>query len=122
VSAPNQDFEVDEGATRTISVPLTQNGVPYIVPVGSTITWWASPSQFDAAETVPIKKSTATTGVAVTTSGSQSTVAISIQAADTIGRGQKKLFHQARIALSGGVVVPLFSGTMSVIKRLVAQS
>lgn len=120
MSMPNQDFEVDEGSTRTISVPLTQDGAVYEIPGGSTVEWWASPSQFDTSGSVPIKKSTATSGVSFSTSDGQSTVAIAIQAADTIGRGQKKLFHQARITLSGGVVVPLFSGTMSVIKRLVA--
>jgi hypothetical protein len=120
MSVPNQDFEVDEGSTRTINVPLTQNGAPYETPLNSVIDWWASPSQFDASGSVPIKKDSITGGIAVTTNDGQSTVAISIQSADTVGRGQKKLFHQARITLVGGQTVPLFSGTMSVIKRLVA--
>jgi predicted component of type VI protein secretion system len=115
MSVPNQDFEVHEGSTITVNVPLTQDGAPYVVPVGATVDWWASPTQFDASASVPIKK-----GLVVTTLGGQSTAAIPLQSADTIGRGQQKLFHQGRITLSGGQVVPLFSGTMSVIKRLVA--
>ena len=120
MSVSNQDLEVDEGAVRTVNVPITSNNSPFEIPGGSLVEWWASPSQFDASGSVPIKKSTASGSVSFSTVGGQSTVSFTIQAADTLGRGQKKLFHQARVVLSGGVIVPLFSGTMSVIKRLVA--
>jgi hypothetical protein len=121
MSVPNQDFEVIEGAPHTLSVPITWNGMPYEIPVPSLIEWWASPSQFDAAASVPIKKSTALGDVTFVTNGGQSTVVIYLQGSDTVGRGQKKLFHQTRMTIvSSGVIVPLFSGTMSVIKRLVA--
>ncbi len=117
MSTTNQDFTVTEGETRTLVVPLTFNGAAYTVPGGSNIEWWASPSQFDVAGVVPIKRTNAQISVA-TTSG-QSTVSIPVFSSDTIGRGQKKLFHQCRITLSGGVVVPLFSGIMTVVKRLI---
>jgi hypothetical protein len=117
----NQDFEVDEGASSTIAIPLTSNGAPYAVPVGSIIDWWASPSQFDAAGAVPIKRTTTggSPGLVVSTVSGQSTLYVAVYSTDTINRGQKKLFHQARIIRSDGVVVPLFSGTMTVNKRLV---
>ena len=115
----NQDFDIDEGSTRTLAVPLTVDGAPYGVPGGSSVDWWASPSQFDVAGSVPIKKSTGAGGITISTVSGQSTLFIFIQAGDTVGRGQKKLFHQARITRLDGVVVPLFSGTMTVHKRLV---
>jgi hypothetical protein len=118
MTVANQDFEIDEGATRTLLVPLTVDGAPYVVPGGATINWWASPSQFDDAAAVPLKKST-TSGIVVSTVGSQSSLQITLSTSDTVGRGQKKLFHQARITRADGVVVPLFSGTMTVNKRLV---
>jgi len=117
MSTTNQDFTVTEGETRTLLVPLTFNGAPYTVPGGSNIEWWASPSQFDAAGSVPIKRTNAQIGVV--TAGGQSSVSIPIFSSDTIGRGQRKLFHQCRITLSSGVVVPLFSGIMTVVKRLI---
>ncbi len=117
MSAPNQDFEVDEGSSRDVIVPLTVNGGPYNV-VDGIVHWWASPSQFDNAASVPIKFFTGS-GVAVNTVGGQSTVSIFIQPGTTTGLGQRKLFHQCIHVRGDGVRIPLFSGTMTVNKRLV---
>jgi len=118
---PNQDFEIEEGASYVLTVPLTVGGAPYAVPVGAVVNWWASPSQFDDPASAPIKRGLAGlgSGITVSTVGSQSTLSIALAPADTVGRGQKKLFHQGRITLAAGNQVPLFSGTMTVHKRLV---
>jgi hypothetical protein len=79
----NQDFEVDEGASSTIAIPLTSNGAPYAVPVGSIIDWWASPSQFDAAGAVPIKNYRRLTRLVVSTVSGQSTLYVAVYSTDT---------------------------------------
>jgi hypothetical protein len=120
MTVANQDFDVDEGSHRTLVVPLTANGAPYEVPVGSVLEWWASPSQFDASASVPIKKSSTSGNVSFVTASGQSTLYVTLGPGDTAGRGQKKLFHQAWITRPDTVELPLFSGTMTVVKRLVA--
>jgi hypothetical protein len=115
----NQDFEVTEGSPFTLIVPLTVDGGAYTVPPGSAVHWWASPSQFDDAAGVPLKKSTIAGTVVVTPEGGGSSVGVFLTSTDTVGRGQKKLFHEARITLASGATHPLFLGTMTVIKRLV---
>lgn len=119
MTVANQDFEVTEGSPFTLSVPLTSNGAAYAVPPGGVVHWWASPSQFDDPANVPIKKSTTAGSVSVVTSVGQSTVYASLTNIDTIGRGQQKLYHQARLTYPDGATHPLFSGTMTVVKRLV---
>lgn len=114
----NQDLGIDEGATRTLVIPLTVNGAPYVVPDGAIIKWWASPSRFDDPNTVPSKKVTGT-NLLVSTVDGQSSVQITMYPGDTVGYGQKKLWHEAWITLLDGITVPLFSGTMTVHKRLV---
>jgi hypothetical protein len=110
----NQDFEITEGSGYILSVPLSSG----ILPGGAIVNWWASPSQFDAAGSVPLKK-VSPTSITITTVGSQSVVAVYLNNVDTLGLGQKKLFHQARVTLTDGSTQPLFSGTMTVVKRLV---
>lgn len=117
MTVANQDFDVDEGSSRNVTVPLTNNGAPYVVPAGGVVRWWASYSQFDA--TPVIQKSTAFASVGLSTAGGQTTVSVFLQAGDTAGLGQKKLFHQAWLNTPDGTTLPLFSGTMTVVKRLV---
>jgi hypothetical protein len=109
----NQDFYVDEGDPKVITIPLTNpDNTPYIAPVGATVDWWASGSPFDDPATAPIKH----VGSMATVSG-QSVVSVPLVAADTQGRAGR-WYHECRVMASGNPV-RTFSGTMTVRKTLI---
>jgi hypothetical protein len=114
----NQDFEIPEGDTRTVSVPLVDaDGAVFAVPAGATVRWWASRSPFDGNAAL-IKKTTPGT-IALSTSGGQTTVNVALVDADTRGRAFKRLYHEGYVAQLDGQILRLFSGTMTVTKTLV---
>jgi hypothetical protein len=110
----NQDFYVEEGDPRTVTVPLfNPDGSIYLAPVGSTALWWASLSRFDHPAAAPIKR----TPILTTVSG-QTVVSIPLTNSDTQGRAGR-WYHECQLMISGNPVT-VFSGTMTVRKTLIA--
>lgn len=111
----NQDFEIPEGDTRTLTVPLKLgDGSTYTVPVGAVLHWWASRSMHDGAGAL-VKKVSPTT---ITVTGG-SNMNIFMVSSDTLGRAWQNLYHEGYVVQADGVKVRLFSGTLKVSKTLV---
>jgi hypothetical protein len=114
----NQDFEIPEGDTRTLSVPLKLgDGLPYTVPAGGIVYWWASRSMHDGAGALIKKASPAT--ITFTTVGGGTTINIFMVSSDTLGRAWQNLYHEGYVVQADGVKVRLFSGILKVSKTLV---
>jgi hypothetical protein len=110
----NQDFYIDEGDPKSLTVPLTNpDGSAYLAPGGATADWWAAPSRFDDPTTAPIKHA-----VSIATVNGQSVVTVPVLPGDTQGRGGKRFYHECRV-LTSGVPLRMFSGTMTVRKTLI---
>lgn len=115
----NQDLEIPEGDTRSISVALkaSDGTSPYTVPPGGIVYWWASRSMHDGAGAL-IKKSSPAT-IVLTPIGGGTTISVLLSAADTLGRGWQNLYHEGYVVQADGVKVRLFSGVLKVSKTLV---
>ncbi len=115
----NQDLEIPEGDTRSITIPLktSDNGPPYTVPPGGVVYWWASRSMHDSASALIKKQSPAT--IVLTPAGGGTTMTILMSAADTLGRAWQNLYHEGYVVQADGVKVHLFSGILKVSKSLV---
>jgi hypothetical protein len=119
----NQDFEIPEADTRSVSIPLktrdaSGNELPYTVPPGGIVYWWASRSMHDGTSALVKKSSPAT--IILTLVGGGTTMTILMSSADTLGRAWQNLYHEGYVVQADGVKVRLFSGTMKVSKTLVS--
>jgi hypothetical protein len=115
----NQDLEIPEGDTRSITIPLktSDNGPPYTVPAGGIVYWWASRSMHDGAGALIKKASPAT--IVLTTVGRRHDHDHLHVGSDTLGRAWQNLYHEGYVVQADGVKVRLFSGTLKVSKTLV---
>jgi hypothetical protein len=115
----NQDFEIPEGDTQSIAIPLFDRaGSPFTLPGGAVVYWWASRSQHDGVAAL-IKKQTPTT-IVLAQVGEGTTVNIAFAAADTTGKAWQNFYHEGYLVQLDGVKLRLFSGTMKVTKTLVS--
>jgi hypothetical protein len=99
-----QDVKMWAGDSFTIRIALLdRDGDGLLLPPGSSARWWAGKSPRARGADVYVRKST-DSGIVIESAGSQSTLVVTLDPADTENVAPGNLYHEAEIIDDAGKV------------------